>query len=165
MPGSARPCWTGSPIAPTFSRPARNPIDSGGRPKNAIGRRKRRKATKVSCGNDGPWKAWKTQKRFPTLPTALGNPASAAVFPHSHSYGGGPYSYGKAKQKPHPTYNIPRWAKLNRRNGPKEVAKRTARSKTPCTCGNTSRGNREIPCPPGAASASGRVGKSKDTRR
>ena len=45
-------------------------------------------------------------------------------FPLSHSYGGGPYSYGKAKQKPHPTYNIPRWAKLNRRNGPKEVAKR-----------------------------------------
>ncbi|MGA3165663.1 MAG: hypothetical protein ABSF14_06045, partial [Terriglobia bacterium] len=40
------------------------------------------------------------------------------------SYGGGPYSYGKAKQKPHPTYNVPRWAKLNRRNGPKEVAKR-----------------------------------------
>jgi hypothetical protein len=26
-------------------------------------------------------------------------------------------------------------------------------------------GNREIPCPPGAANASGRVGKSKDTRR
>jgi hypothetical protein len=27
------------------------------------------------------------------------------------------------------------------------------------------RGNREIPCPPGAVSAPGRVGKSKDTRR
>src|ERR1019366_5777845 len=115
MPGSARPCWTGSPIAPIFSRPARNPIDSGGRPKNAIGRGKRRKATKVSCGNDGPWKAWKTQERFPTLPTALGNPATAAGFPHSHSYGGGPYSYGKAKQKPYPNYNAPRWANLNRR--------------------------------------------------
>src|ERR1019366_8777255 len=88
--------------------------------------RKRRKARKVSCGNDGPWKAWKTQERFPTLPTALGNPAKAAGFPHSHSYGGGPYSYGKAKQKPSPTYNVPRWAKLNRRNGPKEVAKRIA---------------------------------------
>src|ERR1019366_10034025 len=86
--------------------------------------RKRRKARKVSCGNDGPWKAWKTQERFPTLPTALGNPAKAAGFPHSHSYGGGPYSYGKAKQKPSPTYNVPRWAKLNRRKGPKEVAKR-----------------------------------------
>jgi RNA-directed DNA polymerase len=47
----------------------------------------------------------------------------------------------------------------------REVPRSPARSKTPCTCGNTSRGNREIPCPPGAASASGRVGKSKDTRR
>src|SRR5208282_261455 len=125
MPGSARPCWTGSPIAPTFSRPARNPIDSGGRPKNAIGRRKWRKATKVSCGNDGPWKAWKTQERFPTLPTALGNPATAG-FPHSHSYGGGPYSYGKAKQQPYPIYNVPRWAKLNRR----KWAKRSCQTHT-----------------------------------
>jgi hypothetical protein len=32
-------------------------------------------------------------------------------------------------------------------------------------CGNTSRENREIPCPPAADGASGRVGKSKDTRR
>ena len=40
-----------------------------------------------------------------------------------------------------------------------------ARSKTPCTYGSTLRGNREIPCPPGAVSAPGRVGKSKDTRR
>src|ERR1035441_7284765 len=126
MPGSVRRYWTASPIAPTFSRPARNRTDSGARPKNAIGRRKRRKATKVSCGNDGPWKAWKTQERFPTLPTALGNPAQAAGFPHSHSYGGGPYSYGKAKQKPYPNYNAPKWARLNRRNGPKEVAKRTS---------------------------------------
>ena len=47
----------------------------------------------------------------------------------------------------------------------REVLRSPARSKTPCTCGNTSRGNREIPSPPGAASASGRVGKSKDTRR
>ncbi len=30
---------------------------------------------------------------------------------------------------------------------------------------DTSRGNREIPCPPGAAVASGRIGKSKDVRR
>src|SRR5271169_2597255 len=115
MPGFVKPCWTASRTGPTFWRPARNRTDSGGRPKNAIGRRKRRKATKVSCGNDGPWKAWKTQERFPTLPTALGNPAKAAGFPHSHSYGGGPYSYGKAKQKPYPNYNVPRWAKLNRR--------------------------------------------------
>ena len=73
----------------------------------------------------GRGKRGKPKSRFPTLSTALGNPAKAAGFPHSHSYGGGPYSYGKAKQKPHPTYNVPRWAKLNRRNGPKEVAKRT----------------------------------------
>src|SRR5271157_1118575 len=45
----------------------------------------------------------------------------------------------------------------------REVQRSPAQSQTPCTCGNTSRGNREIPCPPGAASASGRVGKSKDT--
>jgi len=31
--------------------------------------------------------------------------------------------------------------------------------------GNTSRENREIPCPPAADGASGRVGKSKDVRR
>ena len=47
----------------------------------------------------------------------------------------------------------------------REVRRSPARSETPCTYGSTSRGNREIPCPPGAASASGRVGKSKDTRR
>src|ERR1700691_2577716 len=47
----------------------------------------------------------------------------------------------------------------------RKVLRSPARSKTPCTYGNTSPGNREIPCPPGAASASGRVGKSKDTRR
>ena len=29
--------------------------------------------TKTSCGNAGPWKAWKTKPRFSTLPTALGN--------------------------------------------------------------------------------------------
>jgi hypothetical protein len=40
-----------------------------------------------------------------------------------------------------------------------------ARSETPCTYGSTSRGNREIPWPPRAASARGRVGKSKDMRR
>ena len=40
-----------------------------------------------------------------------------------------------------------------------------ARSETPCMYGNTSRENREIPCPPAADGAAGRVGKSKDTRR
>ena len=37
-----------------------------------------------------------------------------------------------------------------------------ARSQTPCTYGNTSRGSREIPCLP---KAPGRIGKSKDVRR
>src|SRR5258708_9289108 len=40
-----------------------------------------------------------------------------------------------------------------------------ARSKTPSTYGNASRGNREIPRPPRAADALGRIGKSKDERR
>ena len=40
-----------------------------------------------------------------------------------------------------------------------------ARSETPCTYGNTSRENREIPCPPAADGAAGCVGKSKDSRR
>ncbi len=40
-----------------------------------------------------------------------------------------------------------------------------ARSETPCTYENASRENREIPCPPAADGAAGRVGKSKDARR
>ena len=47
----------------------------------------------------------------------------------------------------------------------REVQRSPARSQTPCTYGSTSNGNREIPCPPGAAVASGRIGKSKDVRR
>src|SRR6058998_3721238 len=43
-----------------------------------------------------------------------------------------------------------------------EVHRGPARSQTPCTCGNTSSGNREIPCLPAADGAAGRVGKSKD---
>ena len=40
-----------------------------------------------------------------------------------------------------------------------------ARSETPSTYGNTLHGNREIPCPPAADGAAGRVGKSEDVRR
>ena len=47
----------------------------------------------------------------------------------------------------------------------REVYQSPARSETPCTYGDTSHGNREIPSPPGAAIALGRVGKSKDVRR
>ncbi len=47
----------------------------------------------------------------------------------------------------------------------REVYQSPARSETPCTYADTSRGNREIPGPPRAAVALGRVGKSKDVRR
>ena len=47
----------------------------------------------------------------------------------------------------------------------REVYQSPARSETPSTYRSTSYGNREIPCPPGATRAPGRVGKSKDTRR
>ena len=47
----------------------------------------------------------------------------------------------------------------------REVCQSPARSETPSTYGNTSRGNREIPSPPRAAVALGRIGKSKDARR
>jgi hypothetical protein len=47
----------------------------------------------------------------------------------------------------------------------REARQDPARSETPSTCGNTSDGNREIPRPPAAEGAAGRIGKSKDTRR
>ena len=47
----------------------------------------------------------------------------------------------------------------------REVRQSPARSETPCTYADTSHGNREIPSPPKAAVALGRVGKSKDVRR
>jgi hypothetical protein len=47
----------------------------------------------------------------------------------------------------------------------REVLQSPARSETLCTYANTSLGNREIPGSPGAAVASGRIGKSKDVRR
>ena len=36
--------------------------------------------TQASCGNDGPWKAWKTKIRFSTLSTALGNRFAIPTF-------------------------------------------------------------------------------------
>jgi hypothetical protein len=47
----------------------------------------------------------------------------------------------------------------------REVHENPARSETPSTHADTSHGNREIPSPPRAAVALGRVGKSKDVRR
>jgi len=47
----------------------------------------------------------------------------------------------------------------------REAHRSPARSETLRAYGNTSHENREIPCPPGADGASGRVGKSKDASR
>src|SRR5258708_16172902 len=47
----------------------------------------------------------------------------------------------------------------------REALQSPARSETPCTYADTSCGNREIPSPPKAAVAVGRVGKHKDVRR
>src|SRR5260370_40933635 len=47
----------------------------------------------------------------------------------------------------------------------REVQRSPARSQTPSTCADSSRGNREIPGSPKTAVASGRIGKSKDVRR
>ena len=47
----------------------------------------------------------------------------------------------------------------------REVRQSPARLETLCTYVDTSHGNREIPGPPNAAVALGRIGKSKDVRR
>jgi hypothetical protein len=47
----------------------------------------------------------------------------------------------------------------------REVQGSPARSETPCTYVDTSRGNREIPGLPRAVINLGRIGKSKDARR
>ena len=59
----------------------------------------------------------------------------------------------KVRGRPHPGHRY------------REMLENPARSETPCMHGNTSRENREIPCPPAADDVAGRVGKSKDTRR
>ena len=60
---------------------------------------------------------------------------------------------GGESGRPHPVHRY------------REVYQSPARSETPSTYGNTSRGNREIPSPPWAVVALGRIGKSKDARR
>jgi hypothetical protein len=55
--------------------------------------------------------------------------------------------------------------RLHRVHRYREVRQSPARSEAPCTYAGTSRGNREIPSPPRAAVALGRIGKSKDIRR
>src|ERR1019366_3834164 len=59
MPGSARPCWTASPIAPTFSRPARNRTDSGGKQQN------------LAVEMTGRGKRGKPKNGFPLFPPPL----------------------------------------------------------------------------------------------
>ena len=53
----------------------------------------------------------------------------------------------------------------NRQRRYRKTVLGSARSKTPCTYGNTLLGNREILWLPTADGAAGRVGKSKDVRR
>jgi hypothetical protein len=68
--------------------------------------------------------------------------------------------------------NLLRGADAVRRGGRLHPARRyretrrdPARSETPCTYGNTSHENREVPRSPVAMAAAGRVGKSMDARR
>jgi hypothetical protein len=60
---------------------------------------------------------------------------------------------------------VRRSGRRNRAHRYREVFQSPARSETPCTYGDTSLGNREIPGSPKAVVALGRVGKSKDVRR
>jgi RNA-directed DNA polymerase len=55
--------------------------------------------------------------------------------------------------------------RLHRARRYREERQGPARSETPCTYGNTSHGNREVPRSPAADGASGRAVKSKDVRR
>ena len=55
--------------------------------------------------------------------------------------------------------------RLHRSHRQREMREDPARSETPSTHGSTSHGNREIPRPPAARGAAGRIGKSEDARR
>ena len=57
------------------------------------------------------------------------------------------------------------WGRPHWQRRYREALADPARSETPCTCGNTSLGNREIPWSPEADGAWGRAVKSKDVRR
>ncbi len=60
---------------------------------------------------------------------------------------------------------VRRSGRLHLAHRARKMRRDPARSETPCTYGNTSHENREIPCPPAADDVAGRVGKSKDVRR
>src|SRR5439155_17234406 len=119
MRGSVRPCWTGSRIGLTFWRRARNRIGSGGRRKSEIDQPKRRRAKATSCGNDGPWKEWKTQEQVSHSSHRPWKSARAADSHIHHSYGGGdgsgcgsPHTASLKQQHPKVGRNKPpKWAK------------------------------------------------------
>ena len=119
MRGSVRPCWTGSRIGLTFWRRARNRIGSGGRRKSEIDQPKRRRAKTTSCGNGGPWKAWKTQEQVSHSSHRPWKSARAADSHIHHSYGGGdcsgcgsPHTASLKQQHPKVGQNKPpKWAK------------------------------------------------------
>src|SRR5438094_2631617 len=119
MRGSVRPCWTGSRIGLTFWRRARNRIGSGGRRKSEIDQPKRRRAKTTSCGNGGPWKAWKTQEQVSHSSHRPWKSARAADSHIHHSYGGGdcsgcgsPHTASLKQQHPKVGRNKPpKWAK------------------------------------------------------
>ncbi len=60
---------------------------------------------------------------------------------------------------------VRRGGRQHRTHRHREVCSSPARSETPSTYGSTLHGNREIPGPPSAAVARGRIGKSEDVRR
>ena len=100
----------------------------------------------MSCGNDGPWKAWKAKTRLPTLSTVLGKPATAAGFPHSHS--SDDWSLFKQRLSTAGLTAEPKnrqlggWAKTNCRSGPKAVAKRNWRPYASAQLRDSSHGSR-----------------------
>jgi hypothetical protein len=61
--------------------------------------------------------------------------------------------------------DVRRYGRPHRVHRYREVCLSPARSETPSTYADTLIGNREIPGPPRAAVALGRIGKSKDVRR
>ena len=68
-------------------------------------------------------KSGKTKSRFSTLPTALGNPQEQRIPTFTTATAAAMVPGAAVFTQPHSNNNIPRWAGINRRNGPKEVAK------------------------------------------
>src|SRR5438034_7097840 len=60
---------------------------------------------------------------YRTLPTALGNPQEQRIPTFTTATAAAIVPGAAVHTQPHSNNNIPRWAGINRRNGPKEVAK------------------------------------------